>query len=287
MKETFAIYKKQRKFIENSLTSMMESIDFDQYDMMKESSIFTLFPALKITYKISENYKQCTPMYTDEGEDASSICIDKSHLLERIQFRDDDIYISNAYVNSRSGTPFITIVVHYEKEYFVFDFELYALLKELSLIEGHEVFGRFTRYFYGLFGFLLAAFSIALIIYAVNIAWHQVTGSEKDLLSGLFRSIIALTLGLAIFDLAKTVLEHEVFYKSLSRKNNLENRLLARFLTSIIIALSIEALMVVFKIALSDYSQMVHAFYLIAGVGIMVISLSFFIFIMRYHGDKP
>ena len=32
MKETIAIYKKQRAFIEHSLTSMMESIDFSQYD---------------------------------------------------------------------------------------------------------------------------------------------------------------------------------------------------------------------------------------------------------------
>lgn len=286
MKETIAIYKQHRAFIENSLTSMIESIDFSQYDMMKEKSVFSLFPSLKATYKINKNYKQSTPLYTEEGEDRHSLGLDKSHLLGRVQFREDNIYISNTYVNSRSGTPYITIVVHLNEEYIVYDFELYSLLKELSLIEGHERFGEFTRYFYGLFGFLLAGFSVALIIYAVYIAWIQVVGNDSDLLSGLFRSIIALTLGLAIFDLAKTVLEHEVFYKSLSRKNNLENRLLARFLTSIIIALSIEALMVVFKIALSDYSQMIHAFYLIAGVGIMIISLSLFIFIMRYHGSK-
>ncbi len=102
----------------------------------------------------------------------------------------------------------------------------------------------------------------------------------------VFRSIIALTLGMAIFDLSKTILEHEVFYKSLSRDNNLENRLLARFLTSIIIALSIESLMVVFKIALSDYSKMIYAFYLISGVGVMIVSLSLFIFIMRYQKEK-
>lgn len=286
MKETVAIYKQQRAYIESSLTSMIESIDFSQYDMMKEKSLFSLFPSLKATYKINKNYKQSTPLYTEDGEDRDSLGLDKSHLLGRVQFREDNIYISNTYVNSRSGTPYITIVVHLGEEYIVYDFELYSLLKELSLIEGHERFGDFTRYFYGLFGFLLAGFSVALIIYAVYIAWVQMVDSDGDLLSGLFRSIIALTLGLAIFDLAKTVLEHEVFYKSLSRKNNLENRLLARFLTSIIIAMSIEALMVVFKIALSDYAQMIHAFYLIAGVGIMIISLSLFIFIMRYHGSK-
>lgn len=265
---------------------MMESIDFSQYDMMKKESLFELFPALKASYKINNKYKQSTPLYTEDGEDNSTLGVDKSHLLERVQFREDNIYISNSYMHSRSGTPYITVTIRLEDEYIVYDFELYTLLKELSLIEGHERFSDFTRYFYGLFGFLLATFSVTLIMYAVYIVWALLANDAEDLLSGLFRSIIALTLGLAIFDLAKTVLEHEVFYKSLSRKNNLENRLLARFLTSIIIALSIEALMVVFKISLSDYSQMIHAFYLIAGVGIMIVSLSLFIFIMRYQGHK-
>lgn len=286
MKEIIAIYKKQRVFVENSLTSMMESIDFSQYDLMKEKSIFALFPSLKATYKINDKYKQSTPMYTEDEVDNSALGVDKSHLLGRVQFRDDNLYISNSYINSRSGTAYITVTVKFDDEYIVFDFELYALLKELSLIEGDKRFSDFTRSFYGVFGFLLAAFSVALIIYAIYIAWSVLVYQDQELLSGLFRSIIALTLGLAIFDLAKTVLEHEVFYKSLSRKNNLENRLLARFLTSIIIALSIEALMVVFKISLSDYSQMIHAFYLIAGVGIMIVSLSLFIFIMRYQGQK-
>ena len=286
MKETVAIYKKQRVFIENSLTSMVAAIDAEQYDMMKEKSIFAMFPALKATYKINANNKQSTPMYTEDGSDSSALGLDKSYLLGRVQFRDDNIYISNAYINSRSGTLYITIVVRLKSEYFVYDFELYELLKELSLIEGHERFSQYTRYVYALFGFLLAGFSVALVVYAIYIAWALTVEQHSETLAGLFRSIIALTLGLAIFDLSKTILEHEVFYKSLSRSNNLENRLLARFLTSIIIALSIESLMVVFKIALSDYSKMIYAFYLIAGVGIMIVALSLFIFIMRYQGQK-
>ena len=43
---------------------------------------------------------------------------------------------------------------------------------------------------------------------------------------------------------------------------------------------------IVFKISLSDYSKMIYAFYLIAGVGIMIVALSLFIFIMRYQGQK-
>ncbi len=286
MKETVAIHKKHRVFIENSLTSMIESIDKSQYEMIKDNSIFTLLPGLKATYKINANYKQSTPIYMEDAFDSSNVGLDKTYLLGRVQFREDNIYISNVYVNSRSGTPFITIVEHLETEYIVYDFELYKILKELSLIQGHERFGEYMRYSYGVFGFMLAGFSVALVFYAIYIAGALVFEENREILAGLFRSIIALTLGLAIFDLSKTILEHEVFYKSLSRDNNLENRLLARFLTSIIIALSIESLMVVFKIALSDYSKMIYAFYLISAVGIMIAALSLFIFIMRYQRDR-
>jgi len=286
MKEIISIYKKHYSVIESSLTSIVESIDCSEYDTLVQSSLFNLYPALKATYKIGKALKQSTPLYTYKESDASYLGTDKAHLLERIQFRDDNIYISNVYVNSRSGTPYITAVIKRDEEYVVFDFELYTLLKELALIEGDEYFSKFTKYFYTIFGFFLALFSAALIAYAFITTINVFFDQTKDILEGFFHSIIALTLALAIFDLSRTILEHEVFYKSLSRKNNLENRLLARFLTSIIIALSIESLMVVFKIALNDYAQMIYALYLIAGVGIMIGSLSLLIFVMRYSGKK-
>ncbi|MBL1244671.1 MAG: hypothetical protein COA39_009845 [Sulfurimonas sp.] len=286
MKELIGIYKKQYLLVENSVTAILDSIDFTQYDEIVKHSLFHVSPAIKATYKINAKLTQSTPLYTIDNFDPSYLGSNKAHLIERIVFREDNIYISNAYINSRTGLPYITAVLHTQNEYIVCDFELYTLLKELSLIDGNEAFTLFTKYFYALFGFLLALFSLALIAYAIFSAVSIFTEDGGTLLTGLFRSIIALTLALAIFDLSKTILEHEVFYKSLSRSYNLENRLLARFLTSIIIALSIEALMVVFKITLSDYSDMIHAFYLIAGVGVMIVSLSIFVFIMRYHGKK-
>jgi len=286
MKELVAIYKKQYAYIENSLSVMVENLDLLEYDALVEKSIFTLFPALKATYKINKNLKQSTPLYTKDAFDETYLGSDKSHLLERIQFRDDNIYISNVYVNSRSGTPYITVVMKFDEEYFVFDFELYSLLQELSLIEGNEYFSKFTKFFYLVFGILLSLCSFALVVYAFWSGWSIAVYKEQDVLAGIFHAIIALTLALAIFDLSKTILEHEVFYKSVSRSNNLENRLLARFFISIIIALSIESLMVVFKIALNDYSKMIYAFYLIAGVGVMMLSLSIFIFVMRYNSKR-
>ncbi|HEY9129995.1 MAG TPA: hypothetical protein VIN02_09165, partial [Sulfurovum sp.] len=49
-----------------------------------------------------------------------------------------------------------------------------------------------------------------------------------------------------------------------------------RFLGSIIIALSIEALMLVFKFALTDPGKLEYAVYLITGVAILLVSLSLY-----------
>jgi multisubunit Na+/H+ antiporter MnhB subunit len=50
-----------------------------------------------------------------------------------------------------------------------------------------------------------------------------------------------------------------------------------RFLGSIIIALSIESLMLVFKFALTDPEKLEYAVYLITGVSFLLVSLSIYI----------
>ena len=52
---------------------------------------------------------------------------------------------------------------------------------------------------------------------------------------------------------------------------------MVRFLGSIIIALAIEALMLVFKFAIIDASRIVNAVYLIAGVTLLLFGLAFYV----------
>ena len=172
-----------------------------------------------------------------------------------------------------------------EDKYIFIDFKLSTLLGRLGLVELNPSFNEFTKFFYKAVGFSLMAFAFFAIIYALFGYASSIFLEGNFSLDALFKPIVALTLGLAIFDLAKTILEREVFFKNYSKEDEDAN-VLTKFSIAIIIALSIEALMVVFKIALHDYSQMIHAFYLISGVGIMVVSLSLFIFIMRYQGGK-
>jgi len=121
---------------------------------------------------------------------------------------------------------------------------------------------------------ILAIFTIAFSLYdfIYYIFIEKIVSLEM-----IFKPIIALTLSIAIFDLAKTILEQEVFFKSYSKNSKVETKILTKFLSTIIIALSIEALIVVFKIALNNYDHMINAFYLIAGIALILISLTIFI----------
>jgi uncharacterized membrane protein len=100
-------------------------------------------------------------------------------------------------------------------------------------------------------------------------------------IESIFKPVIALTLGLAIFDLAKTILEQEVVFKNYSKNSMAEYKVLTKFLITIIIALLIESLMVVFKIAIDNYSLMINAVYLILGVSVLIIALALFIHLTR------
>ena len=93
----------------------------------------------------------------------------------------------------------------------------------------------------------------------------------------MFKSTILLTLSLAIVDLVKAIFEEEVLGQEKKHNSGDSHQTMVRFLGSIIIALSIESLMLVFKFALTDPSKILYAVYLIAGVTALIIGLSIYI----------
>ncbi|HDZ4981063.1 TPA: hypothetical protein RTG09_001728, partial [Campylobacter jejuni] len=101
----------------------------------------------------------------------------------------------------------------------------------------------------------------------------------------MFESTIAITLALAIFDLAKTLIEQEVLGRTKKEEGGIQ-KTMVRFLGSIIIALAIEALMLVFKLAIGDLSQMIYAIYLIGGVSLLLLGLSVYLFTVKYKNNN-
>ena len=86
-----------------------------------------------------------------------------------------------------------------------------------------------------------------------------------------FSIIIFITLALAIFDLGKTILEEEVLMRKDILRHSSTRRTITRFIAAILIAVSIEALMLMFKGALHNgIESMQGVWMMLTAVGLLV-----------------
>lgn len=86
-----------------------------------------------------------------------------------------------------------------------------------------------------------------------------------------FGVIIFLTLGLAVFDLGKTILEEEVLMHKDIFRHSSTRRTITRFIAAILIAVSIEALLMMFKSALNENLSIMPAVWMmLTAVGLLV-----------------
>lgn len=138
--------------------------------------------------------------------------------------------------------------------------------------------GKFFRAIYALFSLALAG--VALLLFVKGIEGFLMYGFghyAKIEIKDIFESTILLTLSLAIFDLVKTLFEEEVLGRSKRDHDSDLHKTMVRFLGSIIIALSIEALMLVFKFAMTEPAMLINAIYIIGGVAALLIGLAVYI----------
>lgn len=155
------------------------------------------------------------------------------------------------------------------------DMPLISVLKLTHPTSTDSIFGKVAKFSYTVFSIALALVSLLLFIKGMEgfvsygLAFYEVT------VKNIFESTILLTLSLAIFDLVKTLFEEEVMG---GHKRALVgvNKTMMKFLGSIIIALSIEALMLVFKFAITDPAMIIHAIYIIGAVAMLLVGLAYY-----------
>ena len=239
--------------------------------------IFKKHKYVQLIYSVDSDYKQTSAAIYKNKIVEANINSDKSHYFRNIDIEEDGVFISNPYIHHTTGKPSISIVHRVEDIYYVFDINLIFLLEELQLIEYNSFHEKFMKLVYIIGATILSFISLSLIGYGGYVlAALMFSLQTSDFLHDVFKSIVAVTIGLAMFDLSKQIMEHEVLYKSFHKEENQDFKVLGKFLISIIIALSIETLMVVFKIVLDDYTQMLSAFYLLFGTTIMFVGLAYF-----------
>jgi hypothetical protein len=275
MKEIINIYKANKITIESYIQAVVTTLPDDYIE--SADKILKKYNFIQLMYEVDKEYRQTTPVICRQESQSEDIGSDKSHYFVRFELNDSGIYISNPYIHYRTGQASISVVVGGKDSYKVFDLHLIHLLEHLKLIDHNSVYERYKKVIYSIGSIFLSIVSLLLIIYGgyVFVA-IMVSSGDIDFLQDIFKSIISITLGLAIFDLAKQIFEYEVLFKSFQHPENRQYKVLGKFLISIVIALSIETLMVVFKIALDDYTNMLSAFYLMIGTTLMFVGLGFY-----------
>jgi hypothetical protein len=285
MKRIINIYTEHKNSVQYYLRKTMESFHPLSNDPKDMRRFFESEKAAEVIYSVNDSFTQYTPSFGRNYIDEERKGTDKSFYFKWVSFAEEAIHISNPYLHHVTGLPTLTAVKRENNYYLIADFDMLKLLEELRLIEHNSVYEQINRFVMGIGGLLLGVVSIFLIFYGAYIFYHMLISpySGEVVMHEIFTSIISITIGLAIYDLAKTLIENEVLFKTFNYGNDLQNKTLSKFLTSIIIALSIESLMAVFKIVLDDYSKLINAFYLIIGVTLLIVGTGIYNYLSRQN----
>ena len=270
------VYQEHQKDIKRFIIDNIHNNGIGSLENSNLEGFFKTFKSLQLLYLTDEEYQQCSPSFSRISSDISRISTNRSYIFKKRTLNEDGEYISSPYICSKSGNLILTVIKKIEDKYLVMDFNLVELLEELGFVTHALFFTKFNKFIYGLIGYGLAFLSSILIFYAI-VSFYDYFMETISLIDASFKSIISLTLGLAVFDLSKNLLEHEVIYKGNNPNEKNESTMFIKFIISIITALSIEALMLVLKISLTkEYHDMIYAVYLIAGVSFMIATLGLF-----------
>lgn len=282
MRDYIEIYlqneEKIEAFVENTLEKyypLKEQVD------VRFKKIFKNFPSLELVYLIDCTTKKQTSCNIFRNKvDITQKSHQRDYLIDKLNIKENGFAFTKPYQSSATGSTCITVSKKEEDEIIFLDFDMEILLERLGLIEKNKFFSQLTKTFYIIAGYFMMLLSVVAIVYA-GIDFTSNIFANKLSIDTIFKPIITATLGLAIFDLAKTILEQEVYFKSYVKDSRIEIKTLTKFLVTILIALSIETLMVVFKIAIDNYDKMINALYLMMGTSLFIVSLSFMIYITK------
>ncbi|GIU49582.1 PDC sensor domain-containing protein [Shewanella algidipiscicola] len=127
----------------------------------------------------------------------------------------------------------------------------------------------------GLFIMVMVLISMAAVDIASLLADGRVpSGSIKP-----FGIIIFITLALAVFDLGKTILEEEVLMHKDIFRHSSTRRTITRFISTILIAISIEALLTMFKASLGEMKYVQPAIWMMFAVVGLLVGLGIYVYL--------
>jgi hypothetical protein len=244
-------------------------------------------------YLLDEKGVQVSPTYTPHKEiadDIGRIRADRAYYYRAV--REERCTLTDPYPSLITGDLTITASapIFNENEELKYvaclDIPLEEAIKIAHPTTMDHLFSEFFKFAYGAFALALIAVAVLLFFKGVQSFFVYEITPDKFKIKDMFEATILLTLSLAIFDLAKTLIEEEILGRHKEHNISGPHKTMVRFLGSIIIALSIEALMLVFKFAIIDPNKLIYALYIVLGVAALLISLAIYIKFTKLKIDE-
>jgi len=136
---------------------------------------------------------------------------------------------------------------------------------------------------------LFVCCAAALVVFAAMELWHGVNPSAglslRDRFNSVLESIGILTIAVVSLELGQTVLEEEVRREAHVSGPTRVRRFLSRFMVVVVVALAIESLVSVFKLAHEDATKLPHAAAIAAGAALLLAAWGVFIKLNRSAED--
>ena len=244
-------------------------------------------------YLLDSRAVQISPTFTKNGQiddDVGKIRADRAYYYRAV--REGRCTITDPYPSLITGDLTVTASapIFDENGVLIFvaciDMPLEEVLKISHLNRLDTFFGEFFKFTYAAFSLALVAIALLLFVKGIESFFIYGISINHFKIKDVFESTILLTLSLAIFDLSKTLIEEEILGRYKEHNISGPHKTMVRFLGSIIIALSIEALMLVFKFAITDPNKLIYAMYIVASVGVLIVSLAIYIKFTKIKIDE-
>ncbi|MDP2028846.1 MAG: hypothetical protein Q8K12_04340 [Thiobacillus sp.] len=197
----------------------------------------------------------------------------------------EGVSITAPYLSVASGLLCVTasVPIHDGERttYLMLDIDL---AEAVAFLMGDASRKRFVPLFKSVYSIIVAGLFavVALLGYAALqelIAIFTSPSGSTDLHLKPFGVIIFLTLGLAVFDLGKTILEEEVLMHKDVYRHSSTRRTITRFMAAILIAVSIEGLLLMFKSAVGDGKHVMDGVWIMAAAVGLLVGLGLYVYL--------
>ena len=281
-------YEEYQPQIERLLESIVSSLSPNKLETAHEQlnevvkRLHNSYPFVELLYCLDENGIQTTesaasPTVPDPKRREPGFGSDRSNRIYYRTARDNSskITVTQPYLSSATHQLAISAVQRFVDpdnaiRYLVINFNLEKLIIFLNGDSVRRLVHPLFQIIYGVIGVMLVAVSM-LLLYSAGQSLFAMLHEHTNTATQAFQSVILVTLGLAIFDLGKTILEEEVLLHKDIHHADSTRRTIARFMSAIVIAVSIESLLLMFKSLLGDATHLDSAvFMLFAAVALLV-----------------